>query len=74
MFFKYKNAVFNGEQEKESIIHVRMGLKNPSLAIIVCHHSACLMMPNGDPRDKFFFPTLTFITDSYRLFAIPSLT
>ena len=24
-FFKYENAVFNGEQEKESIIHVRMG-------------------------------------------------
>ena len=25
MFFKYKNAVFNGEHEKEFIIRVRMG-------------------------------------------------
>ena len=24
-FLKYKNAVFNGEQEKEYIFHVRMG-------------------------------------------------
>ena len=45
-FFKYKNAVFNGEQEKESIICVRMGLKNLSLAI-----TPCLVMPNGDPRE-----------------------
>ena len=27
------------EQEKESIICVRMGLKNMSLRITVCHHS-----------------------------------
>ena len=25
----YENAVLNGEKEKEFIIHVRMGLKNP---------------------------------------------
>ena len=24
-------------------------------------------MPNGDPRDKFFYPTLTLIVDSYIL-------
>ena len=46
------DAVHSGEQEKESIICVRMGWKNPSLAITVCHHSAGLMMPIGDPRDR----------------------
>ena len=29
-------------------------MKNPSLGIIVYHHSASLVMPNGDPRDGFF--------------------
>ena len=24
-------------------------------------------MPNGDPRDRFFFPTLTLMEDSYTL-------
>ena len=27
---------------------------NPSLAITVCHHSASLVMPNGDPWNGFF--------------------
>ena len=30
--------------------------------------SASLVMPNGDPRDGFFYPTLTLIIDSYFLF------
>ena len=47
------NAEFSGEPEKESIICM-MGSKNPSLVIIV--------MPNGDPRDVFSDPTLTFQT------------
>ena len=38
------------EQEKESIIHLRVGLKNPSPEITVCHHAA-ILVPNGDPRD-----------------------
>ena len=46
-FFEYENVVFNGEQEKESIIHVRMGKKNLSLSIATCHHSASFVMPNG---------------------------
>ena len=53
-FFKTINAVFNGEQEKEKVICVRMGWKNPSL-----------MMPNCDPQDEFFHPTLTLVIDSY---------
>ena len=29
--------------------------------IIVCHHSASLIMSIGDPRGGFFYPTLLFI-------------
>ena len=53
---KYENAVCNGEHKNESIIRVRMGYKNPSLTITVCHHSASLVMPNGDPGDGFSIP------------------
>ena len=63
MFFQYKMwYLLVSEQEKESIIHVRMGWKNLSLVITVCHHSASLMMPIGDPQDGFFYPTLTLMT------------
>ena len=41
--------------------------KNPSLVINVCHHSASLVMPIGDHRDRFFYPTLTPIKDPYAL-------
>ena len=41
--------------------------KNPSLVITVCHHSASLVMPIGDPRDGFFYPTLTLMMDTYIL-------
>ena len=80
-FFKYENGVFNSEQEKESIIRVRMGYKNPSqgsaigitrlaeknspLEITVCHHLASLMMPIDGPRDIFFYPILKLMMDSY---------
>ena len=36
-------------------------MENPSLGITVCHHSASLVMPTGDPRDGFFYPTLTLM-------------
>ena len=65
----------SGEQEKECINYVRVGLKNPSLGITVCHHSACLVIPNGVPRDKFFYPTLTLLINSNmvpKVFAIHS--
>ena len=58
-FFKLKKAVFNGEQENDSSIYVRMESKNAALVITVCHHSASLVMPNSDPQDVFFNPTLT---------------
>ena len=40
-------------------------IENPSLGITVCHHSASFKMPNGDPVDGFFYPTLTLMIDSY---------
>ena len=46
---------------------MRVGEKNPSLGITVCHHSASLVMPNGDPQDRCFSPTLTLMVDSYNL-------
>ena len=58
----------NGEQENESIIYMRVGYKNPSLEITVCHHSASLVMPNCDPRNRFFYPTFTFMKDSDNLY------
>ena len=51
----------NGEQEKESNIGLRSRWKNLSLVITVCHHSASLMMPNGDPWNRFSYLTLTLI-------------
>ena len=35
--------------------------------ITVCHHSASLVMPNSDPRNGFFYRTLTLIIDSYNI-------
>ena len=40
------------------------GIENHSLAITVCHNLASFVMPNGDPWDGFFYPTLTL--DSYK--------
>ena len=31
----------------------------------LCHHSASLVMPNGDPRDGFFYSTLTLMIVLY---------
>ena len=36
--------------------------------ITVCHRSASLVMPNCDPRDRFFFPTLTLVMNSYNMY------
>ena len=33
---------------------MRVGYKNPSLGISACHHSESIVVPNGDPRDRFF--------------------
>ena len=62
MFFQ-NNEVFSGEQEKESIICVRIGWINLSLMINVCHHLASFVMPIRDPRDGFFILTYQRIQD-----------
>ena len=46
---------------------MKMGYKNLSFVITICHDSANLEMPNGDPRDGFFDPSLTLMIDSYIL-------
>ena len=53
--FNYENVVFNVEQEKGSIICLRMGCKNSSLTTTICHYLASPRMPNGDPWDGFFY-------------------
>ena len=51
--------------KKKSIIPVRVGQKTLSLGITVFHHSASLVMPNGDPLDDFLYLTLTLTIGSY---------
>ena len=49
------------------VICVRIGWKNQSLVITICHHLASLVMPNGYHQHGFFNPTLTLMMDSYNL-------
>ena len=44
-----------------------MDRKNPSLGITVRHHSASLVMPISDPRDRLFYPRHTPMKDTYIL-------
>ena len=67
VFFSNKNVTFNGELEKESITGCEDRIENLSGRITVCHHSASLVMPNGDPWDGFFYLTLTLMIDAYIL-------
>ena len=62
--YKNKNAILM-VSKKKIFIFVIVGLKNPSLAITVCHQSEGLVMPNGDIWDKFFYPFLTLMIDYY---------
>ena len=49
--FKVKRTVVS----KKRIHYSREDMiENLSLGITVCHHSASLLMPNGDPLDGFF--------------------
>ena len=68
-FFKYTIMVFNGEQKR---IHYLCEdeIENLYLTINVCHHSSRLMMQNSDHQDRFFYPSLTLMIDSYNMFII----
>ena len=61
-------------QEKVSNMSVWCRQRNPSLGITVRHHSASLVMPISDPRDRFFYPHRTPMKDTYylRLFILDS--
>ena len=62
--------VFSDEQETKIYYLYSAGLEK-SVPLDHCHHSASLVMPNGDPRDGFFYPTLTLMIVSVRyLFGI----
>ena len=52
---------------KRTIFLVRLGQKNLSLTIIVCHHLASLVMPIGDPQDRLFYLVLELMMDSYSI-------
>ena len=41
--------------------------KNSFFGITVYHHSANLVMLNGEPRDGSYYPTLTLMIYSYTL-------
>ena len=56
-FFQIENAAFNDEQDKESII-CEDGIEK-SVPRNHCLSSASLVMLNSEPRDRFFYPTLT---------------
>ena len=62
LILKIKNS---GAQQKESIICVRVGWKYLSHGITVSHNGASLVITNGDLWDRFFYPTLTLMIDSY---------
>ena len=57
-------------QDKEPIMCVRGRQNIPSLAIIVWHHSASLLMPDSDPRDGFFYLPLTPMLDPYISYSV----
>ena len=57
-------------QEKVSIKGVWCGQKNLSLGITIRHHSASLVMPISDPRDRFFDPHHTPMKDTYIICAL----
>ena len=59
----------NDMQEKGSIMVVRCWEKNPSLGITVWHHSAKPCDAKQCPSDRFSYPHLTLMKDSYKLSA-----
>ena len=42
-----------------------VGIEKSVPRITDWHHEACRVMTNGDPRDGFFYPTITRIMDSF---------
>ena len=65
VFLKPKMRNLMVSKKKNPLFLRGWDIKNPSLGITVWHHSASLMMPNGDPRDIFFYHTFTLMMDSY---------
>ena len=55
-----KNAAFNDELEK-----YRLFVRGQDRKISSCHHSAKLVMQNGDPRNRLLIHAPTQMMDSY---------
>ena len=53
---------------------MRVEKKNLSLRITVCHHSASLVMTNGDPLDGFLYPNRTPMIYSYIIASFIDIT
>ena len=66
-FSNYTNVVFNGEQEKNIYVLSENEKENVSLMITFSHCWASLVMQHEDLCDRFFYLTLTLLTDSYIL-------
>ena len=60
--------------KKNNSIIVSEWDKKKSLEINACHDPGSLAMPNGDPRDGFFLPTLTLMIYSYIIYAFLIVT
>ena len=49
------------------------GIEKSVPTITICHHLGSLSVPTGDPRDWFFYLTLTLTMDSYNLTCLSSV-
>ena len=67
--FYYENQMWLIKRyARKSIYHGCMvWIEKLSLEITVRHHSASLVMPISDPRDRFFYPHHTPMKDTYIL-------
>ena len=63
-FFQYKMR-YLVMSKKQIYYFCEDGIENLSLKITVCHNSASLMMKISNPWDRFFYPTLKLMMDSY---------
>ena len=57
------------DKENREIIRIYHELVNRIVksvpSVTVWHHKLCLVMPNSDPRDRFVYPFLKIMLDSF---------
>ena len=57
--FKYPSCDVLANSADPIRIHHECEIEKSVLRITDWHHEVCHVMPNGDPRDGFFYPILT---------------